>query len=111
MPGSLEETTPMMRQYLAVKSNYPDTILFYRIGDFYEMFYDDAVIAAKVLDIVLTSRNKNDPNPVPLCGVPHHSYQPYLEKLVEKGYKVAVCDQVEDPKEAKAAGGGVVRRE
>ncbi len=97
----------MLRQYLEIKAQCPDAILFYRIGDFYEMFYDDAVTAAKVLDIVLTSRNKNDPNPVPLCGVPHHSMQPYLEKLVEKGYKVAVCDQVEDPKEAK----GVVRRE
>ncbi len=99
--------TPMMKQYLEMKEQYPDTILFYRIGDFYEMFYDDAVTAAKVLDIVLTSRNKNDPNPVPLCGVPYHSAQPYLEKLVSKGYKVAICDQVEDPATAK----GVVRRE
>ncbi|HEX5038187.1 MAG TPA: DNA mismatch repair protein MutS [bacterium] len=106
MPAESSDT-PMLRQYREIKEQHKDAILFYRIGDFYEMFYDDAVTAAKVLDIVLTSRNKNDPNPVPLCGIPHHSYQPYLEKLVEKGYKVAVCDQVEDPKEAK----GVVRRE
>jgi DNA mismatch repair protein MutS len=97
----------MLKQYREIKEQCPDAILFYRIGDFYEMFYEDAVTASKVLDIVLTSRNKNDPNPVPLCGIPHHSYQPYLEKLVEKGFKVAVCDQVEDPKTAK----GVVRRE
>ncbi len=99
--------TPMLRQYLEIKEQYPDAILFYRIGDFYEMFYDDAVQASKVLDIVLTSRNKNDPNPVPLCGVPHHAMEPYLEKLVSHGFKVAICDQVEDPKSAK----GVVRRE
>ncbi|HSA58105.1 MAG TPA: DNA mismatch repair protein MutS [bacterium] len=99
--------TPMLKQYREIKESCKDAILFYRIGDFYEMFYDDAVTASKVLDIVLTSRNKNDPNPVPLCGVPHHSYEPYLNKLIEKGYKVAVCDQVEDPKDAK----GVVRRE
>ncbi len=105
MPDPSE--TPMLKQYREIKEQHKDAILLYRIGDFYEMFYEDAVTAAKILDIVLTSRNKNDPNPVPLCGVPHHSYQPYLEKLVEKGYKVAVCDQVEDPKDAK----GVVRRE
>ncbi len=104
---SSQTTTPMLQQYLEIKEKYKDTILFYRIGDFYEMFYEDAVVASKVLDIVLTSRNKNDSNPVPLCGVPHHSMQPYLEKLVEKGFKVAICDQVEDPETAK----GVVRRE
>jgi DNA mismatch repair protein MutS len=97
----------MLRQYLEIKEQHKDAILFYRIGDFYEMFFDDAVVASKVLDIVLTSRNKNDPNPIPLCGVPYHSMEPYLQKLVEHGYKVAICDQVEDPKEAK----GVVRRE
>ncbi len=105
--GSKDTMTPMLRQYREIKEQNKDAILFYRIGDFYEMFFDDAVIASKVLDIVLTSRNKNDPNPVPLCGVPYHSVQPYLEKLIEKGFKVAICDQVEDPKEAK----GVVRRE
>ncbi|MBI3540567.1 MAG: DNA mismatch repair protein MutS [Deltaproteobacteria bacterium] len=99
--------TPMLRQYLEIKEQHKDAILFYRIGDFYEMFFDDAVKASKVLDIVLTTRNKNDPNPVPLCGIPHHAMQPYLDKLVEKGFKVAICDQVEDPKSAK----GVVKRE
>ena len=99
--------TPMLQQYLEIKEKYKDAILFYRIGDFYEMFFDDAMTASKVLDIVLTSRNKNDPNPVPLCGVPYHSVQPYLKKLIDKGYKVAICDQVEDPKLAK----GVVKRE
>ncbi len=99
--------TPMLRQYREVKACHQDAILFYRIGDFYEMFYDDAITASKALDIVLTSRNKNDPNPVPLCGVPYHSVQPYLQKLIEKGFKVAICDQVEDPKTAK----GVVKRE
>src|SRR3989338_983731 len=99
--------TPMFRQYWEIKEQCKDAILFYRVGDFYEMFYDDAIVASKVLDIVLTSRNKNDPNPIPFCGVPYHSMQPYLAKLVEKGHKVAICDQVEDPKAAK----GVVRRE
>lgn len=106
-PDASASLTPMLRQYLETKERHPDAILFYRIGDFYEMFYDDAVIASKILDIVLTSRNKNDPNPVPLCGIPYHAMQPYLKKLVEKGYKVAICEQVEDPKAAK----GVVRRE
>lgn len=99
--------TPMLRQYLEIKEKHRDAILLYRIGDFYEMFYEDAITASQELDIVLTSRNKNDPNPVPLCGVPYHSVQPYIEKLVARGHRVAICDQVEDPKEAK----GVVRRE
>lgn len=99
--------TPMLKQYREIKEQCPDAILFYRIGDFYEMFYEDAVTASKVLDIVLTSRNKNDPNPVPLCGVPYHSFEPYLNKLIDKGYKVAVCEQAEDPKAAK----GIVKRE
>ncbi len=106
--------TPMLRQYLEIKEQHKDAILFYRIGDFYEMFFDDAVKASKVLDIVLTSRNKNDPNPVPLCGVPYHSVQRHLDKLIAQGFKVAICDQVEDPpSDSKAAKGvkGVVRRE
>ncbi|MCD6527796.1 MAG: DNA mismatch repair protein MutS [Desulfuromonas sp.] len=99
--------TPMMRQYLEIKSQYPDAILFFRLGDFYEMFLDDAVTASRVLDITLTSRNKNSDDEVPLCGIPYHSAQPYIAKLVSHGYKVAVCEQVEDPKEVK----GIVRRE
>ncbi len=100
--------TPMLRQYLEIKEQYPDAILFYRLGDFYEMFFDDAVTASKVLGITLTSRNnKNETDRVPLCGVPHHAAASYLAKLVNAGFRVAVCEQVEDPKQAK----GVVKRE
>ncbi|MFQ6083929.1 MAG: DNA mismatch repair protein MutS [Candidatus Aminicenantia bacterium] len=94
--------TPMMKQYLSIKKNYPDTILFFRLGDFYEMFYEDAKIASKILEIALTSRQK-----IPMCGIPYHAANSYLAKLLKKGYKVAICEQVEDPKLAK----GVVRRE
>lgn len=96
----------MLKQYVEIKKEYPDSILFFRLGDFYEMFYDDAKVASKVLGIALTSRNKSGKNPVPLCGVPHHSAEPYLAKLLSAGHKVAVCEQVEDPKTAK----GVVKR-
>ena len=102
------ELTPMMRQYLEIKSSYPDAILFFRLGDFYEMFLDDAIKASRILDITLTSRNKNsEGGDVPLCGIPFHSAGPYIAKLVEAGEKVAICEQVEDPKTAK----GIVRRE
>lgn len=102
------ELTPMMRQYLEIKSAYPDAILFFRLGDFYEMFLDDAVKASRILDITLTSRNKNaEGADVPLCGIPFHAANPYIAKLVEAGEKVAICEQVEDPKAAK----GIVRRE
>jgi DNA mismatch repair protein MutS len=99
--------TPMMQQYLQIKERHQDAILFFRLGDFYEMFFDDAHVASKVLDITLTSRNKTDEGSVPLCGVPYHSAQPYIQKLLEAGHKVAVCEQVEDPALAK----GVVKRE
>ncbi|MEA3465779.1 MAG: DNA mismatch repair protein MutS [Thermodesulfobacteriota bacterium] len=99
--------TPMMRQYLEIKSQYPDAILFFRLGDFYEMFLDDAVTASRVLDITLTSRNKGADDEIPLCGIPYHSAPPYIAKLVEHGHKVAVCEQAEDPKDVK----GIVRRE
>jgi len=99
--------TPMMQQYLEIKAQHQDAILFYRLGDFYEMFFDDAVTAAKVLGITLTSRNsKDDENRVPLCGIPYHAVSTYLAKMIRAGFKVAICEQVEDPKEAK----GVVRR-
>ncbi len=98
----------MMRQYLEIKAEYPDAILFFRLGDFYEMFLEDAVIAAKILDITLTSRNKNsDGTDVPMCGIPYHSAAPYLAKLVDAGQKVAICEQVEDPKTVK----GIVKRQ
>ncbi len=99
--------TPMMRQYLGVKEQYPDTLLFYRMGDFYEMFFEDAVIASEALDLTLTSRNKNDPDPIPMCGVPHHAALGYVAKLIDRGHKVAICDQMEDPSKVK----GLVKRE
>lgn len=103
----IKNLTPMMIQYLNIKSKYKDCILFYRLGDFYEMFFDDAVIASKELDLTLTSRNSKAEEKIPLCGVPFHSSEPYIAKLVNKGYKVAICEQVEDPKKAK----GIVKRE
>jgi DNA mismatch repair protein MutS len=108
MTSTNPELTPMMRQYLEIKADHPDSILFFRLGDFYEMFLDDAVKASRILDIALTSRNKNaDGADVPLCGVPYHSSAPYIAKLVEAGEKVAICEQVEDPKLAK----GIVKRQ
>ncbi|ACL05684.1 DNA mismatch repair protein MutS [Desulfatibacillum aliphaticivorans] len=103
---SAPKVTPMVRQYLSIKAEHPDSILFFRMGDFYEMFFEDAEKASKALDITLTSRNKNDPDPVPMCGVPHHSANGYVARLVEQGFKVAICDQVQDPSEAK----GLVER-
>lgn len=105
--GPTSPATPMMRQYLEIKSQYPDAILLYRLGDFYEMFLDDAVVASRVLDLTLTSRNKNQEGAVPLCGVPYHAVDGYIARLIAAGRKVAVCEQVEDPREAK----GIVRRE
>ena len=99
--------TPMMHQYLEIKDRHRDAILFFRLGDFYEMFFEDAEKAAKVLDIALTSRNRSDGVPVPLCGVPHHAATPYIGKLLSAGFKVAVCEQTEDPGAAK----GVVQRQ
>ena len=90
-----------MEQYLAVKKQYPDAFLFYRLGDFYEMFYDDAVKGAQILELTLTTRNKNAVDPIPMCGVPHHAAQNYIDILVDQGYKVAICEQVEDPKTAR----------
>ena len=98
--------TPMMRQYLTIKEDYPDTILFYRLGDFYEMFFNDALVASKELEIVLTGRDAGAKERVPMCGVPHHAVTAYLDKLTEKGYKVGIVEQVEDPATAK----GIVER-
>ncbi|HIJ96920.1 MAG TPA: DNA mismatch repair protein MutS [Desulfuromonadales bacterium] len=103
----MAEQTPMMRQYLEIKSGYPDAILMFRMGDFYEMFLDDALLSSRILDIALTSRNKGSGDEIPFCGVPFHSVSPYIAKLIEAGHKVAVCEQVEDPKQIK----GIVRRE
>ena len=101
------KATPMMQQYLSIKERYPDVLLFYRMGDFYEMFFEDAQVASRELEITLTSRNKNEASPIPMCGVPHRAAQGYIARLIAKGYKVALCDQVEDPKSAK----GLVKRE
>jgi DNA mismatch repair protein MutS len=100
--------TPMMRQYLAIKARHPDAILFYRMGDFYEMFLRDAELAAPLLDIALTTRDRGKPDAVPMCGVPVHSAEPYVKRLTELGHRVAICEQVED---AKAAGKRLVRRD
>ncbi|MDD1681545.1 MAG: DNA mismatch repair protein MutS, partial [Methanoregula sp.] len=102
-----ERLTPVMRQYQELKAKHPDTILLFRIGDFYETFNSDAELVARELDIVLTSRSKSGDNRIPLAGVPYHAVDGYIAKLIGKGYKVAICDQVEDPKTAK----GIVKRE
>lgn len=107
-----EKTTPMMAQYLETKSHYQDCLLFYRMGDFYELFFEDAKQASKTLDIVLTYRGKHQGHNIPMCGVPFHAYESYLNKLVKAGFKVAVCEQMEDPAEAKKRGAkSVVRRD
>ncbi|MBF0104485.1 MAG: DNA mismatch repair protein MutS [Deltaproteobacteria bacterium] len=106
-PVAAAALTPMMRQYYDIKSQYTDAIVLYRLGDFYEMFHDDAVLASSLLDLTLTTRNKNSENQVPLCGVPYHSVEGYIAKLIKCGKKVVVCEQTEDPKQAK----GLVRRE
>ena len=103
----MAELTPMMQQYLDTKKEYQDCILLYRLGDFYEMFYEDALLASKELEITLTGKNCGQEERAPMCGVPHHALEGYLSKLVSKGYKVAICEQMEDPKTAK----GIVKRE
>ena len=101
-----EKISPGMQQYLDIKQDYPDAFLLFRMGDFYELFYDDAVNAAQILELTLTSRNKNSENPIPMAGVPHHAAAEYIDKLVDLGYKVAVAEQMEDPKKAV----GIVKR-
>ena len=103
----MAELTPMMKQYMETKSQYPDCILFYRLGDFYEMFFDDALTASRELEITLTGKNCGQEERAPMCGVPYHAVESYLNKLVSKGYKVAICEQLEDPKTAK----GIVKRD
>ena len=95
------KVSPMMAHYLDIKDKYPDTIIFYRLGDFYEMFFEDAVTVSHELELALTGRNAGLSERVPMCGVPYHSYVSYMEKLINKGYKVAICEQLEDPKTAK----------
>src|SRR5512143_3883673 len=98
---SAEPSTPLMRQYHAIKQQVPQALLMFRLGDFYELFYDDAVTAARELEITLTSRNKEKDQAIPMCGVPHHAAENYIARLIQKGYRVAVCEQMEDPKLAK----------
>ena len=102
-----KKLTPMMQQYLEIKQQYQDCILFFRLGDFYEMFFDDAVTASKEMEVTLTGKNCGMDEKAPMCGVPYHAADTYISKLVEKGYKVAVCEQTEDPASAK----GIVKRE
>lgn len=106
MPQKTKQT-PMMEQYFGIKASYPDAFLFYRLGDFYELFYEDALQVAQLLELTLTSRNKNADDPIPMCGVPYHAAASYIDTLVEQGFKVAICEQVEDPKTTK----GMVKRE
>src|SRR6516162_833065 len=102
-----DDLTPMMRQYHAVKQETPGALLLFRLGDFYELFFEDAVTAARELEITLTARNKEKGAAVPMCGVPFHSAEGYISRLIQKGYRVAICDQMEDAKFAKK----LVRRE
>ena len=99
--------SPMMSQYLELKEKYKDFILFFRLGDFYEMFYEDARLVSRLLDLTLTGKQCGDDERAPMCGVPYHSADAYIGKLVELGYSVAICEQIEDPATAK----GIVRRE
>lgn len=111
-PDNPAAITPMMAQYLQIKQEHQDYLLFYRMGDFYEMFFDDAVTASKALDIALTKRGKHEGADIPMCGVPFHAYESYLARLIKQGYKVAICEQTEDPKEAKKRGyKAVVKRD
>src|SRR5271165_4953424 len=106
-PEMTEPSTPLMRQYAAIKKEHPRALLFFRLGDFYELFFDDAILAARELQITLTSRNKEKGVDIPMCGVPYHAAESYISKLIRRGFKVAVCEQVEDPRLAKK----LVRRE
>jgi DNA mismatch repair protein MutS len=99
--------SPMMQQYIATKEKYPDALVFYRLGDFYEMFFEDAKTASKVLELTLTGRDCGEEERAPMCGVPYHSAESYIGKLVSRGYKVVICEQMEDPATAK----GLVRRD
>ena len=103
------ELTPMQQQYRALKEKNKDSILFFRLGDFYEMFNEDAILAARELDLTLTTRDRTKPKEeqTPMCGVPYHSVDAYIARMVQKGYKVAVCEQMQDPKEVK----GLVERD
>ena len=97
----LSAHTPMMQQYLRIKAEHPNDIVFYRMGDFYELFFDDAKQASQLLDITLTARGKTNGNPIPMCGVPYHAAENYIAKLVKQGLSVAICEQIGDPETSK----------
>ena len=99
--------SPMMVQYMDIKDKYNDTIIFFRLGDFYEMFFEDAILCSRELELALTGKNAGLDERVPMCGIPYHAYNTYLDKLIEKGYKVAICEQLSDPKTTK----GMVERD
>ncbi|MEG2501040.1 MAG: DNA mismatch repair protein MutS, partial [Oscillospiraceae bacterium] len=103
----MQELSPMMKQYFDIKKQHPDEILFFRLGDFYEMFFDDAKLASKELELTLTGRDCGQEERAPMCGVPYHSCEGYIARLISKGYKVAICEQMEDPSLAK----GLVKRD
>ena len=103
----MAELSPMMQQYLEIKRQHPNEILFYRVGDFYEMFFDDALTASRELELTLTGKECGLEERAPMCGVPYHSVDLYLKRLIDRGYKIAICEQMEDPKKAK----GLVKRE
>src|SRR5258707_4630755 len=105
LASDADALTPLMRQYLAAKEQYPDCLMFCRIGDFYELFYEDAILVSRVLQLTLTARDREKKQP--MCGVPYHAAEAYLEKLLRLGYKIALCEQMEDPKQTKT----IVRRE
>lgn len=107
IPADTSVYTPMMQQYLTIKANYQDAFVFFRLGDFYELFFDDALLASQELEIALTGREAGASEKVPMCGVPYHAANNYIEKLIEKGYKVAICEQVEEA----GAGKKLVKRD
>ncbi len=97
----IEASTPLMRQYQTIKQRYPHALVLFRLGDFYELFYEDAIVASRELQITLTSRNRERDQPVPMCGVPFHAAENYIARLLRAGYKIAVCDQMEPPSPGK----------
>src|SRR5215813_11075257 len=112
LPGDDQRVTPLMEQYVEIKAANPGCLLFYRMGDFYELFFEDAEVASRALGIVLTKRGKHRGQDIPMCGVPVHRADEYLHRLIAQGHRVAVCEQVEDPAEAKKRGGkSVVQRD
>ena len=93
---NIEELSPMMKQYMEIKDKYEDSIIFFRLGDFYEMFFDDAILTSRILELTLTGKQAGLEEKVPMCGIPHHAYASYVDELIDKGYKVAICEQLQE---------------